>query len=430
MKATVSNRIYLRVTPEIKADIQKKLTYKLEKDFTPGKFTSNIEIIKTYKNVSDVIMSIPQGRFDLLPEDYELVDNRVLVPCDFPAPTADLFPEQFEIYDQVDDSCMINALPGWGKTFTALHIAKKLGQKTLVITHTAALRDQWIEEVRELFGIEPGVIGGGKFSTDSCIVVGNVQTITKNTLELSKLFGTVILDEMHHVSATTFSTIVDNMHARYRIGLSGTLIRKDKKHVLFNDYFGFNIFKPAKNNTLDPTVHIYKTGIPLKLNVPWVQKVNALLYDPDYQLLIAGIAAQKIMAGYKVLIVADRTEFLENVNTLLREHSSLLVTGDSDKDDRDFAKSAINSGDANCICGSRQIFAEGISINALSCLILPTPMNNDSLLEQLCGRVMRIFEGKRDPIVIDMQFSGYADKKQNNSRLAFYLGKGWEVKYS
>lgn len=429
MKATVSNRIYLRVTPELRAKIIDTLSYKIEKDFA-SKFTSNIELIRNYKNVSDGIMSIPQGRFDLVPDTYEMVDNRILVPVEFPAPKHVLFPEQQEIYDQVDDSCMINALVGWGKTFTALHLAKKLGQKTLVITHTTALRDQWAEEIRELYGIEPGIIGGGRMDTDSIIVVGNVQTITKNVLELSKMFGTIILDECHHVSATTFSNIIDNMHARYRIGLSGTLVRKDKKHVLFNDYFGFTIYKPAKNNTMEPTIHIIKTGIPLKLNVPWVQKINALLYDEDYQLLIAGIAAQKIQAGYKVLIVADRVEFLENVNKLLNSYHSLVVTGSSTLDEREFAKSAINSGDADCICGSRQIFAEGISVNALSCLILPVPMNNDSLLEQLVGRVMRIYEGKKDPIVVDMQFSGYSDKKQNNARLALYINKGWDIKYS
>lgn len=430
MKAVISNRIYLKVTPELKEKFVKELTYKIEKDFSPGKFGSNnVEIIKGYKLVSEDVMSLPQGRFDLIPEGYEIVDKRILVPADFPAPKAELYEDQLEIYDQAEDSCMINALPGWGKTFTALHLAIKFGQKTLIVTHTAALRDQWIEEIKALFGIDAGVVGGGRIDTDCFIVVGNVQTVTKNVLQLSKLFGTVILDEMHHVSATTFSNIIDNMHARYRIGLSGTLIRKDKKHILFKDYFGFNVFKPAKSNTIDPTVHVYKTGIPLKLGVPWVQRINNLLYDPDYQLLIAGIAANKIRAGYKVLIVASRTEFLANVNNLLRQYDSLLITGDNDKDDRDFAKSAIISGDANAICGSRQIFAEGISINPLSCLILAEPMNNDSLLEQLCGRVMRIFEGKLNPIVIDMQFSGYADKKQNNSRLAFYLNKGWNIEY-
>ena len=67
-----------------------------------------------------------------------------------------------------------------------------------------------------------------------------------------------------------------------------------------------------------------------------------------------------------------------------------------------------------CIAGSRQIFSEGISINILSCVILAVPMSNDSLLEQIIGRVMREHPGKLNPVVVDVQFSGWLDKKQNN----------------
>jgi superfamily II DNA or RNA helicase len=119
-----------------------------------------------------------------------------------------------------------------------LHLAHKFGQKTLVITHTAALRDQWAEEVRILFGCEPGVIGGGQFDhEDHFITVANVQTLVKHVDTLAKEFGTVILDEAHHCPATTFAQVVDAFHARYRLALSGTMLRKDGKHVLFSDYF-------------------------------------------------------------------------------------------------------------------------------------------------------------------------------------------------
>jgi hypothetical protein len=40
---------------------------------------------------------------------------------------------------------------------------------------------------------------------------------------------------------------------------------------------------------------------------------------------------------------------------------------------------------------------------------------------------MRPHEGKLDPIVVDIQFAGWADKKQNTDRLGLYLRKGWEV---
>ena len=54
-------------------------------------------------------------------------------------------------------------------------------------------------------------------------------------------------------------------------------------------------------------------------------------------------------------------------------------------------------------------------------------MSNDSLLEQIVGRIQRIHEEKLTPLVIDINFSGYADKKQNNDRLGLYMRKGWEI---
>jgi superfamily II DNA or RNA helicase len=426
-KAIISNRIYLdNPGAAYTKEIVKQLTYKIKKD-TGSKQFSPVETIRNYKTLPKGILSIPQGRTDLIPEGYEVVDKRVLVPVPFPKPKHNLFEPQQEIYDQVESSCFINALVGWGKTFTALHIAYKLGQRTLVITHTAALRDQWIEEVESLFGMPAGVIGGGIFDIeDRAIVVGNIQSIVKYIPQLCKEFGTVILDEAHHCPATTFASTVDAFYAKYRIALSGTMIRKDGKHILFGDYFGNIVFRPPQSNTLEPRVRIVRSGVILKPGATWVEKINDLCQDEKYQQFIAGVARLEISNGHRVLIIADRVEFLEKVKEYVGE-TCVLVTGDTDFETRKLVKEQINSGEKSAIAGSRQIFSEGISVNALSCVILAVPMSNDSLLEQVVGRIQRQFDGKQMPLVVDINFAGYADKKQNNDRLALYLRKGWQI---
>ena len=363
----------------------------------------------------------------MIPQDYEIIDKRVLVPAPFPVPKFELYEDQQTIYDEVDGTCFINALPGWGKTFTALHLARKFGQKTLVITHTAALRDQWVEEVETLFGCKCGIIGGGDLDyEDHFITVANIQTLVKHTAELSKEFGTVILDEAHHCPATTFAATIDAFHARYRIALSGTMIRKDGKHILFKDYFGTVVLKPPASNTIPPTIHMVKSGITLKPNATWVDKITDLTQDEKYRQFISDIAKMHIAEGHSVLVIADRVEFLEKVKEYVGE-TCLLVTGGTSFEDRQRAKEQILAKEKMCIAGSRQIFSEGISINILSCVILAVPMSNDSLLEQIAGRIMRMHDGKLDPIIVDIQFAGYADKKQNTDRLGLYLRKGWKV---
>ena len=427
-KAIISNRIYLDVTPEIRKNLINQLTYKIELKHTGKSKIKQYEIIRNYVTISDKIMSIPQGRTDLIPEDYTIVDKRVTHELPFPKPKFAPRDYQQPIIDDFNDTGMLNALVGWGKTFTALHIALKLGQKTLVITHNTFLRDQWIQEIENLYGMPVGVIGSGKYDIDHTIVVGNVQSIVKYLKDISKEFGTIVLDEMHHVTANTFSDIIDASHARYRVGLSGTMVRTDGKHVIFKDYFGFNLHQPPQSGTLTPTVLTLATGVMLTPGVPWVNKINNLLYDPDYQQFIANVAKHQISLGYKVLVVADRTEFLENVGELIGNSCVCITGANATFDERRELVAQVEAGEKDCIAGSIAIFKEGISINCLSCVINATPGSNPITLEQLIGRIQRQSSGKLDPRVIDLQFAGPDGRKHNKARLEFYQRKGWDVK--
>jgi hypothetical protein len=426
-KAIISNRIYLD-NPGVEESkrIIKTLTYKIHKD-TGSKQFSTVETIRNYKLLPKGILSIPQGRLDLIPSNYEIVDKRIILPAPFPEPKFPLRDSQLAVYEEITDTCFINALVGWGKTFTALHVARKLGQKTLVVTHTTALRDQWIEEVETLFGMQVGVIGGGKLDwEDHAITVANVQTLVKHSAKLAKEFGTIILDEAHHCPANTFSQLIDDFHARYRIALSGTMNRKDGKHIMFPDFFGSKVYKPPQSHTLNPEVKLIQTGITLKPGATWVEKINALTEDEDYQAFISQLAKIQVVLGHQVLVIADRVGFLQKVKEYVGE-TCVLVTGETNFEQRQQIKQQLLTKEKMCIAGSRQIFSEGISINSLSCVILAVPIANDSLLEQIVGRIQRQHEDKLQPVVLDMQFAGYQDKKQNRDRLGFYMRKGWDI---
>ena len=281
MKAVLSNRIFMEVSNTLQSKLDDELTYSIP----PRNPLDPPFIIKNMGIVRKGLITIPSGRTDLIPEDYEIVDKRVdspIEPFDF---KFQLRPSQQTVYDDVTDSCIINAWVSWGKTFTALAIANKLQQKTLIVTHTLALRSQWEKEVQKVFGITPGIIGSGKYEIDSPIVVGNVQTLYRRMSDIGSVFGTVILDEMHHVSSPTFTRIVDASKARYKIGLTGTMERKDGRHVIFRDYFNTNVYKPPKENYLVPKVHVLKSGIrfPDGANTPWASRINAIAYNWEYQ---------------------------------------------------------------------------------------------------------------------------------------------------
>ena len=426
MKAVISHRIYMDCDDRLQEQIDKELTYTIpaHNPLDPPEVIKNMGIIR------NGLISLPIGRTDLIPEHYEIVDRRVNKPVDFPEFKFELRESQKKVYDEIEDNSIINAWVSWGKTFTGLAIAGKLGQKTLVVTHTVPLRNQWAKEVEKVYGIKPGIIGSGRFELDAPIVIGNTQTLYRNIEKIRKEFGTIILDEMHHVSSPTFSRILDTNYCRYKIGLSGTIERKDGKHVVFRDYFGNTLFKPPKENYMTPTVQIVPSEIRFMdgARIPWANRVTKLATDEEYQHTISMLAAAYAARGHKVLVVSDRVGFLKRCAELTGE-KAICVTGEVAHEDREKLVDEILYGDKEVLYGTQAIFSEGISVDTLSCLILGTPVNNEPLLTQLVGRVIRKREGKKDPVIVDIHLKGNTARKQASNRMGFYMKQGWNIKY-
>ena len=426
MKAVISNRIYLQCTSSMKQSIDKELTYLIpsHNPADPPQVISNMAVIR------EDLISIPIGRIDLIPKNYFIVDKRTTVPVEFPEFKYKLRPSQQEVYDVIDDNAIINAWVSWGKTFTGLAIAGKLGQKTLIITHTIPLRNQWAKEVEKVYGIKSGIIGSGMWNIDSPIVVGNTQTLYRNIPKIRKEFGTIILDEMHHVSSPTFNRVIDACYSRYKIGLSGTIERKDGKHVVFRDYFGSTVLKPPKENYMTPTIHIVPSDIRFMdgSKIPWANKVTNLATNDEYKHSVAMLSAAYAARGHKVLVVSDRVSFLKQCAELTGD-KAVCVTGEVPHEEREALLNEITYGDKNVLYGTQSIFSEGISLDSLSCLILGTPINNEPLLTQLVGRVIREKEGKISPVILDIHLKGNTATRQASNRMGYYMKQGWETRY-
>jgi superfamily II DNA or RNA helicase len=416
----------MECTAELQKQIDDELTYAIptHNPLDPPQMIKNMGLIR------NGLISMPIGRMDLIPDHYEIVDKRIEKPVEFPEFKFDLRPSQKAVYDEIEDNAIVNAWVSWGKTFTGLAIAGKLGQKTLVVTHTVSLRNQWAKEVKKVYGIEPGIIGSGQFNLDAPIVIGNTQTLYRNIDKIRKEFGTIILDEMHHVSSPTFSKILDTNYCRYKIGLSGTIERKDGKHVVFRDYFGSKLFKPPKENYMTPSIHLVHSEIRFMdgAKIPWANRVTKLANDEEYRHTISMLAAGYAAKGHKVLVVSDRVGFLKTCAELTGE-KAVCVTGEVSHEEREKLVDRILYGDANVLYGTQAIFSEGISVDNLSCLILGTPVNNEPLLTQLVGRVIRKKEGKIDPVVVDIHLRGKTAQRQASNRVGFYMKQDWSMKY-
>lgn len=427
MKAIISNRIYMTVDDTLYRSLSKELTYETPSR-VPNKpvITKNLSLINSSIAGGKKLVAFPSGRTDLIPSNYEIVDKRTLNPVNIES-INNVSPRQSqkEFVEFCDDNCILNAKPGWGKTFAAIFAAMKLGQKTIIVTHTVALRNQWEKEVIKITGEKPGVIGSGKYNVKPDIVVANTQSMGKHLQEIKQMFGTLILDEMHHVSSPTFVKIVNTMFCRYKIGLTGTLRRKDGKHVVFQDYFGYKKFVPNDVNTMEPIIHVYSPPFKIPEGSNWAERMNVLTQDMEYRGYILALADKYVKKGHQVLIVSDRVQFLKFCEAI-SDNESVVVTS---LDDREKAHKKIISGEARELWGSITIYSEGISLESLSCVILACPINNDIRLEQVINRVTREDDGKLSPIIVDPKFSCFTGINQFRTRFDFYRKEGLQVKF-
>lgn len=232
----------------------------------------------------------------------------------------------------------------------------------------------------------------------------------------------------HHTPASTFSKLLMESKAKYKIGLSGTLKRKDGLECLFKDFFGMQVFKPEVANTIPPTIHFYDTGIEISGNqmIPWANKVNAVMENPVYRKTVLALTNCYIQLGHKVIVVSDRIEFLKYIHENVKGRSALFI-GETSTEDRVQLQKDMSDGKLDLFCASQNIFSEGISQNELSCMILGSPIgDNESLLEQLAGRIMRQYEGKLDPVLVDLKLEGWTGTRHRRARTSIYGKNGWQ----
>ena len=91
--------------------------------------------------------------------------------------------------------------------------------------------DQWIDRIQSFLKIpknEIGQIGNQKFTVGNKITVAMIQSLTRSD-EIDKIansFGTIIVDECHHIPAKSFREAIVNFNSFYLYGLTATPKRK------------------------------------------------------------------------------------------------------------------------------------------------------------------------------------------------------------
>lgn len=426
-KAVISNRIYMNC--DRGSDLDKFLLSKLIYEIDQQPVSPFPLVIRNILRVSDTIVSIPSGCEAYIPEDYTVVDKRSKPETFIPVPGFETRDSQTDAVALFDGNGLVEAPVSFGKTIVGLGLAHKFQTKTLIITTTTTIRDMWVKEIKKWFGFNPGIIGGGKFDTKPSIVVANIQTLRNKHKEVSTMFGLVLVDEVHRSPAKSFTETLDSIKAYHKIGLSGTMERKDGLHIVLPDYFGTTKFVGKVENIMEPSVHLWDTDIALSANefIPWANKITELYANEVYRAQILRLVNLYADAGHIVLVLCDRTEMLDYLHEATSD-VSLIINGTVKGEERDAVMEAVERRDATVLFATQSIFSEGVSLNELSAVILVTPINNKPLHTQICGRVLRKCEDKLPPVIVDVGLKGNTGKRHRNTRNGLYIERGWRMK--
>ena len=302
------------------------------------------------------------------------------------------------------DFGVIVAPPGSGKTIVGLKIISDRSQPALIIVHRKQLVEQWIERIETFLGIpkhEIGRIGQGKSKIGNKITIATIQSLSK---ELNKpesdsftnSFGTVLVDECHHIPAKTYRDTIAKLPTYYLYGLTATPFRKYNDGKIIFIHLG-EIIVEIKTSEISSykqaKIIIRNTG----LDIPFNSKTDQfetlskiLVHDSGRNKLILEDIFVELKLGKKVVIITERKEHIDTLNQYLKQsYETITLSGDDSESNRNLKWKTLKEGNYQVLITTGQYFGEGSDLQNANSLFLVYPFAFEGKLIQYIGRVQR-----------------------------------------
>lgn len=356
--------------------------------------------INKYIKDFDVEDKIPKG------EDI-LIDHRITLRDESQKDMVD--------YLLKNESGIIQAQPGSGKTVVSIYMVAERKKKTLILVHRDSLADQWKERFLQYTNLgEQDIVrlqsGSYQKGLQKPIIIATDQTFTsllkrdRNNFieELYKAnIGIFIADEVHtSVGAPTFSECSIHVPARYVYGLSATPYRYDGNHDIIQYHLGQIYVPKGKSTTMAARVTVIlmsyglmtsKTGIYIK----WGGQFNKARYlsqmvnSKPLMEICRSLLNKLSKEGREIIFVSERIKMILDLYESFGYDNKSLFIQNAKNEVLNFQVTFATPGKIR----------DGVDCPQKDCLILTSPIGN---IDQMGGRISRIREGKQQPIVIDI----------------------------
>ena len=393
-------------------------------------------------------LGLPRGCFDEVLALFKehgikpiIRDQRMAgVPIDLQF-TGTLRPEQETAATAMlaHDTGVLSATTAFGKTVLAAHLIAARGVNTLVLVHRQQLLEQWIERLSTFLGLPAksiGRLGGGIRRLTGTIDVALIQSLVRKGVVDDRVadYGHLVIDECHHLSAHSFELVARRAKARFVLGLSATVARKDGHHPIIFMQCGpvrhrVDAKQQADARPFSHHVIVRPTGL-RSMAEP----------DPDRRLEYQNLCAEIIRSeqrnamirddvisalreGRSPLVLTERTEHVSTLAELIRPHAPHLIILQGGMGRKSLRESiaqlaAVPGSKTRVVIATGKFVGEGFDDSRLDTLFLTMPVSWRGIIAQYAGRLHRLHDGKREVRIHD-----YADL--DIPRLSRMFDKRW-----
>lgn len=323
------------------------------------------------------------------------------------------------------DTGVLSATTAFGKTVVASWLIAQRKVNTLVLVHRRQLLEQWVQRLATFLGVplkEIGQVGGGRRRPTGQLDVALVQSLyRKGTIpDWVGDYGHLIVDECHHLSASSFEQVVRHARAKFVVGLSATVTRKDGQHPIIFMQCGpirhrVNARQQALERPFEHTVHVRPTDFrPLSSaaqdqRIQFQKLYSELTGDSVRTQRVCDEVLEVVENGRSPLVLTERNEHLDLLAERLATRVQHLVILRGGMSRAEIAcvnetLATIAENEPRVLLATGRYIGEGFDDPRLDTLFLTLPVSWQGTIAQYVGRLHRLHHGKKEVRVYD-----YAD---------------------
>ncbi len=316
---------------------------------------------------------------------------------------------------------VLAATTAFGKTVVAAALIAQRGRNALVLVHRRELLSQWVERLKAFLDIDPndiGIIGGGRRKPTGIIDVALIQSLVRHG-EVSDLvadYGHLVVDECHHLSAASFELVARRAKARFVLGLSATVARKDGHHPIIFMQCGpvrhrVDARAQAAGRGISHRAKHRSTEFQLPQHLATADRPSmaavyaAIAQDESRNNLIFDDVLKALESKRSPVVLTERRDHLEYLQSRFSHFVRNLVVlrGGMSAGERKAAETALQvaDGQERLILATGRYLGEGFDDPRLDTLFLTMPISWKGTLAQYVGRLHRQHAGKIEVLVVD-----------------------------